>query len=109
MLEEPDRLGILAALVADASSHGRRRALVEYEFALLAVRYTNLGRPPGTGWRRLLFTTLDEMAVEPWAAQRAADEVEGIRFRALTGSERLTAYDVRARIKQILDPQGRRR
>lgn len=97
-----DPLDVVAAVVADSSALGRRRSLVEYELVLLAARE---GRPtePGIGWPRLLTDVVRlHMAKDPLAALRAADEIEGLRFRAVTGSRLLRTRDVRERIGQIL-------
>ncbi|WP_285730607.1 hypothetical protein [Nocardiopsis sp. ATB16-24] len=98
-----DRLEMLAAVIADASGASRRRVLVEYELALLAARGMHLVEPD-LGWPRLLARTVRDMTEEPLAVMRATDEIEGLRLRAVIGSERLRTRDVLERIEQILLP-----
>ncbi len=99
-----DRAELLAAVVADASSLNRGRALVEYELALLGTREDGVVERD-LGWPRLLAETVRHAVGEPVAAMRAVDEIEGLRFRAVTGPRRLRARDVQARIEQILVPR----
>ncbi len=99
-----DRLEVLAAVIADASGLSRRRVLVEYELAMLAARGAVLTEPD-LGWPRLLAHTVLHVTEEPLTAVRATDEIEGLRFRAATGPERLRARDVLERIEQILRPR----
>ncbi|MDT0330167.1 TetR/AcrR family transcriptional regulator [Nocardiopsis lambiniae] len=99
-----DRLEVLAAVIADTSGPSRSRALVEYELALLAARGTD---PPETdlGWPRLLARAVRRTTEDPLVASRVTDEIEGLRFRAATGPDRLRAHEVLERIEQILAPR----